>query len=86
MTAKREKCHWCNGTGVEPKQVVRCMCCSAPIRSLREAREPCPRGSKHMLSIGDAIYLGEKFKASELRAWIGKDWKDTVKRAKEGRS
>lgn len=84
--AKAEPCHWCAGTGVEPAKVVRCMSCSTPVRSLRESRQPCPnRGPKHTLSIGDSIVMGEKFKAKDLRQWLGEGWKAEVERIRAGR-
>jgi len=67
----------------------RCMSCSALIESLKHADQTCPsptsNGRRHILSIGDEIRLGRKFKAKDLREWLGPNWKAEVEAAKAGR-
>lgn len=86
---KGPACGYCGGTGVEPDlSVPRCMSCGVVIESLMDARRLCQRSDPnqsrraHTLSIGDEIRLGRKFKQSDLREWLGKDWKAEVERIK----
>jgi len=83
----KKPCHYCSGTGVDPPFAVRCMCCSTLIETLREIKEPCLKYPfmAHTVSIGDSIRLGKKFKAKDLRTWLGKDWKAQVEMIRTGR-